>query len=769
MKKLNAAVIVLLYLSAWGQAADILHKVDWKEFMAQHDLIWDELPLRWENGPFSGNGLFGSTIYVNPNASEIKVLVSRSDIGKLGMPQNWKRTMRGNTGSMDLHTVGNIQVEKSSARLNLWNSEITASIKTTKGGFKLRSYIAADEPVIVVELFDFEGEEKSARWIDRFGGTTRAVKEGDITFCETPDKMYSKRAKVASGGYVAAWMETVSKDRRALCLALTSSPATDSIWNKGPRGKLSAKEDAWKALGNVKNKGIDKVFEEQAEWWHNFYKKSFVSFKRKEIESYYWIQLYKMASSARKGYPMIDNHGVWQQEPTYGYTTWDLNVQAIYRLHLASNHEDLGEPLISFLDDNYNRETMWNEKAGELRAGVPLMTFMRYDFFDTNNWEQSDPASGPALFLWGCHNYWLQYQYTMDKTLLPKLRDKLEGGINALLTKMKKESDGYWHIPVGFNWECWKGRDPNCILAVMKWSLETIAKIETDKKKLAKWTSLRKEIAPYVVGDKGYLLGVGKDPVAHRHWSHLLHLFPLRTTTWAEKNKRELIKKSVDVWTDLAAGVTGRKEPRAGYSPCAAICLYAQMKNTDRIPELINTFLYRRSSRGPNVWASTMYREYGPVIETPLFFAATMHELFLQSHEGSISLFPAMPEGFDDMVFDNYLTEGGFLVNARRVNGKTAFVKLTSQHGGPVTLDMDMQNIQVDKQSSEKYIKKQADGSYLITLPAGESILLYDKTLKDHLVISQVKNQTGDANTYGLNERFYKGREFIKKFQIKGR
>ena len=85
MKKLSAVLVVLFGLLICVQAADIPNKVDWKCFMAQHDLIWDEMPLRWENGSFGGNGYTGSTIFVNPNLQEIKVLVSRSDIGTLGI------------------------------------------------------------------------------------------------------------------------------------------------------------------------------------------------------------------------------------------------------------------------------------------------------------------------------------------------------------------------------------------------------------------------------------------------------------------------------------------------------------------------------------------------------------------------------------------------------------------------------------------------------------------------------------------------------------
>jgi alpha-L-fucosidase 2 len=760
---LFATIISLCSIACEKEPRDLKVDIDWPAFMADHDLIWDVLPGRWENAPFNGNGLIGSMLHASGDDT-LKIILCRSDIGKLDFPGKFRTGNRLQLGSIDLKTKGKILYDQSHLRLNLWDAEISGQIKTTKGSFKLRSFVALNEPALIVETFDFEGDERGEGWQPKFNNKGTQTTENGINIFEVADRKFHMRSEVKSGGHVIAWKEGTGNGRNELVISINSSPSTHSIWNTTDRGKLSAREDAQLTISNLNGTDSGTLFKKQAEWWHDYYQRSFVSFTHQDLESYYWIQLYKMASSSRSGYPMIDNHGVWSTEETYGFATWDLNVQAIYRLHLASNHLELGEPLLRFLDKNFNRESMFIDSLGEMRAGLKQQTFLRYRFFDPVNWEHKTPGDGPAKFLWGCHNYWLHYQYSQDSAHLPKLRDMLEGGINAMRSGMKLEGDGKWHVPHGSNWENWKGKDPNSHLGVLNWALETIIPLEKDKKKQEEWIDFQNNIADYVVGENGYMLGWQKEVVAHRHWSHILHLFPLRTTKW-EENPR-LYEKSVDTWTNLSTGIQDGV-PLAGYSPCSAICLYAQMGKTEPMDKLLNIFLYQKSSRGPNVWANTMYREYGPVIETPLFFAATLQELFLQSHESVVKVFPAVPELLGDIAFHDYRTEGGFLISAKRKNGKTCFVRIQSLHGNPLKLKADIQNMTIS--GHPDMVQRVENDEYRVILEKGESVLVYDGDYRNELSVEKVKNKTGQPNPFGLNSRFYEKRPYHKDLQFTGR
>src|SRR5438477_12682808 len=53
-------VIAALLMPEAARAADA---IDWARFLARHDLVWDRLPDRWEEGAFLGNGMMGAMAY----------------------------------------------------------------------------------------------------------------------------------------------------------------------------------------------------------------------------------------------------------------------------------------------------------------------------------------------------------------------------------------------------------------------------------------------------------------------------------------------------------------------------------------------------------------------------------------------------------------------------------------------------------------------------------------------------------------------------------
>ena len=71
-----------------------------------------------------------------------------------------------------------------------------------------------------------------------------------------------------------------------------------------------------------------------------------------------------------------------------------------------------------------------------------------------------------------------------------------------------------------------------------------------------------------------------------------------------------------------------------------------------------------------------MYKESGPVIETPLSAAQSIHDMLLQSWGGKIRIFPAIPATWKDIAYSGLRTEGAFKVSASRKQGKTQFIHI---------------------------------------------------------------------------------------------
>jgi len=157
-----------------------------------------------------------------------------------------------------------------------------------------------------------------------------------------------------------------------------------------------------------------------------------------------------------------------------------------------------------------------------------------------------------------------------------------------------------------------------------------------------------------------------------------------------------------------------------------------------------------------------MYTEAGPVIETPLSAAASIHELVLQSWSMQpfgthIRVFPAVPDSWKDVSFDKLLAEGAFEVSAVRREGKTQFVQIKSLAGSPCRVSTSLSGTVVASGARKFKVTTETDDSQPVTvidLKKGETVLLTsaaDHLSPENLKIEPVAAQAGRENFYGLH------------------
>src|SRR5205823_4735771 len=119
---------------------------------------------------------------------------------------------------------------------------------------------------------------------------------------------------------------------------------------------------------------------------------------------------------------------------------------------------------------------------------------------------------------------------------------------------------------------------------------------------------------------------------SHRHYSHLLAIYPLRLITPDRPDQRALIETSLATWErDISLF--------RGYSFTGGAAMHAMLGHGDVALTRLNQYLDAPRYMEPN----TFYAEAGPVIETPLSAAASIQELFLQDWGGALRVFPAVP------------------------------------------------------------------------------------------------------------------------------
>jgi alpha-L-fucosidase 2 len=79
-------------------------------------------------------------------------------------------------------------------------------------------------------------------------------------------------------------------------------------------------------------------------------------------------------------------------------------------------------------------------------------------------------------------------------------------------------------------------------------------------------------------------------------------------------------------------------------------------------------------------YSNFTYRPF--TLEGNFAFAKGIQEMLLQSHNGYLEIFPAIPSDWKNVSFTKFRTPGAFLVSANKEKGSVVEVKIVSQKGG---------------------------------------------------------------------------------------
>ncbi|MFF9037985.1 Tat pathway signal sequence domain protein [Streptomyces sp. NPDC014892] len=693
----------------------------WERFLRGQDLRWSRLPTRWYEGPFLGDGLLGSMIYQEPGANRIRFTVQHGRVQdhRPEFGSGWG-TCRLPVGHLTLDPVGTITAVD--WRLSLWNAELTGTVTTTAGTLTL-SALVHDEVL-----------------------ATRVTAEGDerVVWTFHPEEAVSPRkiSEAPPAGYTPnpPWTTRTRDDgtEQVLQPLFTGQTATAyrrdgdelllGVGHSSP-SETAAEADSLRLLRRARS--YDALRRRHRRWWHAFYPKSFVSFPDQRLQSFHWIQLYKVASASRAGGPVMATSGPWLEPTPWPAVWWNLNIQLEYWLVHGSNHLELD-----------SLATTVRQSQEQLIANVPAAyradssgVGRSSDMFANRGVGRPGQATEVGNLTWALHNVWLTYRHSMDESLL---RDTvfpvLRRAINYYLHFLTPGSDGKLHLPSTLSPEypVVPPQDTNYDLALIRWGCRTLIEsaelLGVDDELLPRWQEVLTRLTPYPVDADGFMIGADT-PYAqsHRHYSHLLMIYPLYLVNWEQPENRELITKSVAHWHALPSA-------HRGYSYTGAASMYAMTGDGDTALGYLRKF-FDPSTRYP-CQANTHYTEAGPVIETPLSASQSLHDMFCQSWDGVIRVFPAVPTAWADVTLHDFRTQGAFLVSAVRKGGTTRFIRIRSLAGEPLRLRHGLSGrltVLLDDGTPAR-TQDLGDGTLGIELPKGREVLVHSGARPDLFV-----------------------------------
>jgi len=732
-----------------------------------HDLKFDQLPLSWDEGIPLGNGMLGALIW--EKEGKLRFSLDRADLWDLRPMENlnnekwkfswvyeqWKRNKYKNVQNQfdkpydqlpaptkipagalefDLGTYGGPDV------VNLHIKEAICEA-IWDDGKSLQTFVHASKPI---GWFRFQG------FGDNFlpdlippayqNTETEQVDINSLTGQNLARLGYDQGAVVfTDNGYTytqqgwGGFIYQIQVSWRRVGEVLTGCWSISSEfpgWDKKPEASSIVAENL--------NLPFEEEYEEHAKWWKDYWLKSNIRIPDQLLERQYYLEMYKFGSAARNDAPPISLQAVWTADngkipPWKGDFHHDLNTQLSYWPAYRGNQMDLEECFINWLWKHKETFKKYTSEYYEIPGlNVPGVTTLTGE--PMGGWIQY--SFGPTVSAWLGHHFYLHWRYTMDKEFL---NDKAYPWIRDVAVFLDQLSilgdDGKRKIPLSSSPEifdnskkAWFDEITNYDLALIRWTYYTATELANElgmEEEAAKWEARLKEWPDFSIQKEEGLM-FSKNVTyfeSHRHFSHLMAIHPLglidvsmgRSAKKIIYNTiRNLDAKGPVHWTGYSYSWEGNLKARAldGEGAAQALRIFAEAFC------LPNSFHVNGDQSGKG-YSGMTYRPF--TLEGNFAFASGIHEMLIQSHTGSVHVFPAIPADWRNVEFNKLRTEGAFLVSAKLKDGKVEKVGVISEKGGKVRLKNPFENYEFMIEGIEYLIE---DKEIIVLTKPGETFEL---------------------------------------------
>lgn len=500
-------------------------------------------------------------------------------------------------------------------------------------------------------------------------------------------------------------LETSSKINHKITLLVSLVTSNESA---------TPTQSAIDLLDEVEKAGLEEENANHRQWWDNFWEQSFVHLGDDYIENIYYLRRYLIACSSRGRFPVVFNGGLWtwNHDVRNWVTPHHWNTQQQYWGLAAQNDCELMLPYIN----TYYRLLSYAEKHAKKRgADNSILWSEPHDFFGSMTfWDRGDminnftPASQIAGF------FWEYYEFTSDKEFLmqkayPFMKKAAEFYVQTL--QWDKEKNEYFIYP-SQPYESPRSNelknsitDRNMIASIMEACIEGAEILKIDTKKVKEWQHIIDHLwsIPYReepgIGEVMQLAynpdgSIYPSPEDYGSWTNHFSantslVFPANLIGLDQVGSREFNAASNVVRNHAPDKNAISPDPIVAARLGLGDVVLDRMKNSIRrlqhfpqglfynIDHWYNLSLYMDSVNQPDI---TTQRDYiydqrahypkghpaKPFIQCgmePLsIIGAAVNEMLLQSNEGKIRVFPAVPAGWAPAFM--LRARGAFLVSS---------------------------------------------------------------------------------------------------------
>jgi len=705
-------VLASLIQSALAQsppAATGTLAIDWPTFINTSNPALVGMPAvdRWDQQPFVGNGREGMMAACDHAKGALIVRLGRSDVVD-------RRVTGDRSGFFPCFDSGRLPIgvlrvtgkspfdskrRVPDGGIDLWKAEGFGTCENDAESYTWRMWTPMGAAVHVLEIDLIKGDAPTISFVADPAVTerTKAMPPG---YAAHPPAVASKegdtelvtQAFPGGGGYTVAW-KTFKAGNKIIVVSSIGYDRNGGNHRAEALGSLKAANDL--AALRARHRAF----------WESWWPRSAIMIPDAAAQAYYYLQLYKLASAVRADGPMLDLMGPWYGGGPWPAIWWNLNVQLAYQLCAPANRPELLDSLVGMIEKN--ADAMGSSVPAD-EGGPRAMAIGRISSYDGRSVMDGEAGN----LSWTLAVAWEGYRLTGDRMRAKRLLPLMVRAAAFHVARAKPGPDGKLHLPESGSPESGSAADCMYELGPMRWLLRTLVAAEQEfgwkHPDQAKWREVLANLTPFPTDGNGFMKGQNAAaPLGHRHWSHLLTIYPLRDYDPRDPKEFALVRKSVAYWTS-------DKSEWRGYSGQAAASMWSLLGE----PEEAAKF------GGPVGGANTLYREAGPCIETPLQAAATLQERLLTWDRRGLRIFAGTPAAWKDASFDQLRAPLGLKVSAQRKDGTTRWVKIEAATATTVRLEPRMAGTPQAQSIKPVSIRSLGEGWFEFPLTAGQVVLL---------------------------------------------
>ncbi|UTA67107.1 glycosyl hydrolase family 95 catalytic domain-containing protein [Emticicia sp. 21SJ11W-3] len=693
-------------------------------------LQFTQLPKRWDEGLPLGNGLIGELIWQKGNRlrfsldhAELWDLRPMKDLHTPGFNYAWVKEQVLKDNLKAIQKIGDEPYESEPAPSKLpgaalefdmtgWGDVKRAALNIEKAeaeiewesGTRLTSFVHASKPV---GYFRFENLKGFSMQLlaPEYEGEIDKNAGGSVAGDDLARLGYKQGKVLAHRQSFVYEQEGWGGFSYQVCVQWqkVSASVVEGRWAISAHYPQKPKVKAVRLLSVVQP--YKASFASHQAWWKNFWGRSSISLPDSVLEKQWYLEQYKFGSVARANTPPVSLQAAWTADngrlpPWKGDFHHDLNTQLSYWPAYSGNHLDEAMGYLNHLDQNraqYKKYTQWF--FGTDGLNVPGVTTLTGE--EMGGWIQY--SLSPTVSSWLAQHYYLQWRYSMDRAFLEKRAYPWFKEVARHLEQITyKDAAGKRQLPLSTSPEInensrgsWFSENTNYDLALMKYVFAKAAELAKELKLTAEarhYEQIHAEFSDYYLSENNELKFARNLPYnqSHRHFSHLMAIHPLSEIRWENgvkeqtiiKNTIQLLEKTgPGLWCGYSYAWLGSLKTRAKDGEGAARAL----KDFATAFCSINSF-HLNGDQTKTGKSTFTYRPF--TLEGNFAFAAGVQEMLLHSYAGFIEVFPAIPNGWQQVSFEQLRAEGAFLVSASKEAGQVDAIKIVAEKGGKALLKL---------------------------------------------------------------------------------